>query len=150
MTELTNSYPSEPIWSDNMKFRIGVIPAMRDFKAKYPYSVGMEARRQGLAVLLETLSGIYEIEEPELEFTEPEKETSWESYYSEDSHKIVMVGKLSIITFLHEFAHCRGFDEVEAVKWSLSLFKRIFPIAFDKLTKDKHMLVEKEKEVVNG
>ena len=76
-----------------------------------------------------------------MEFTNPEIAVSTASNYDPRTHKITMVGRLSIITFLHEFAHSQGKDETGAVNWSLSLFKRVFPRAFAKLIADHHLLV---------
>jgi hypothetical protein len=134
-------YPAKPIWDDSMKFKIGVITALKKFKRTCPYSVGYEARKAGLQTLLEELGTAYQMEVPVLRFTEPEKETSFESYYMPEGHVIIMNGRLSIITFLHEFAHSQGKNETGAVRWSLSLFKRCYPKAFEKLIADGHCLV---------
>jgi len=149
--ETVNGYPAKPIWDDYMKFKRGVIPALMKFKQECPYSAGVEKRKEGLMELLEEFETVYGMAAPILEFTEPEKNYSYESHYIPEEHKIVMVGKLSIITFLHEFAHSQGKDEVSAVKWSLSLFKRCFPRAFVKLVANAHMMVSPEtQEVVNA
>src|SRR5688500_4454319 len=34
---------------------------------------------------------------------------------------------LSVVTYLHEFAHARGMDERRACRWSVNLFRRCFP-----------------------
>lgn len=135
-------YPNKPIYKD-MKFKQGVIPIMRLFKQNCPYKLGEENRKQGLIALNQFLSAIYQIECPLLAFEDINDEHSFGSSYDEFENKITLRGKLSIITFLHEFAHARGADEERAVLWSLSLFKRIYPIAFGQLVADKHTLVAK-------
>lgn len=138
---MSNEHPSKPIWDDTMKFRKGVISALKEFKTNCPYSAGLEKRKEGLQALLDEFGVVYNMDVPVLEFTEPDEPTSFKSHYIAAEHKIVMVGKLSIITFLHEFAHSQGKDETGAVKWSLSLFKRVFPRAFTRLVAQDHCMV---------
>lgn len=134
-------YPDRPIYSDDMKFKLGVLSAVKKFRNNFPYRVGNEKRIVGMMRLIMELSTIYTMENPKLEFTELEKENSFGSHYNQTEHKITMVGKLSIITLLHEFAHALGKDEHGATKWSLSLFKKCFPKDFEKLVADRHCLV---------
>ena len=52
----------------------------------------------------------------------------------------------SILSALHEFAHrTQGKDELTACRWSIWLFKRIFPKAFKELKWDGHRLIKKTK-----
>lgn len=53
------------------------------------------------------------------------------SYYYRN--KIVLIGRLSVITFLHEWAHAIGMNQKEAVDWSLLHFKEAFPKSFSRL-----------------
>jgi hypothetical protein len=66
--------------------------------------------------------------------------------YNSESHTIFLdSAKPSIITTLHEFAHhIRGESELTACSWSIWLFIKTFPQAYDRLIWDGHMLV-KEK-----
>jgi hypothetical protein len=49
----------------------------------------------------------------------------------------------SIISLLHEFAHhVFGHSETKACKWSVWLFKKTFPLSFNKLKWKGHMLVK--------
>ena len=43
---------------------------------------------------------------------------------------IHLVGKLSVVTFLHCVARARGMTRQEAFRWSLSVFARMFPVSF--------------------
>jgi hypothetical protein len=45
------------------------------------------------------------------------------------------------VTFLHEFAHARGFDERQACRWSINLFRRCFPRSFASCRQVGHTLV---------
>jgi len=53
---------------------------------------------------------------------------------------ITMRGKLSVVTFLHEFAHALGRDERGACRWSINLFRSVFPEQYARLRADGHTL----------
>lgn len=84
--------------------------------------------------LLKALSEIYGISEPKLVvgFTR-ENPRPGSSYYPVSSrynirtHTITLYGKFSIVTFLHEFCHARGYGEEFAVIYSNSLWAKVFP-----------------------
>ena len=61
--------------------------------------------------------------------------------YTPATHEIRLIGKLSVVTYLHEFAHARGADERQAVAWSVNLFARLFPRSFARLDQHGHTLV---------
>jgi hypothetical protein len=136
-----SDYPEKPIWDDNKKYKVGVISALKEFKRNYPYAVGNATRMIGMSELLNKLNAIYGIN-PVLNFSTIDDSNSFTSHYDPLTNTIMIAGKLSIITFLHEYAHARGKDEFGAVKWSLSLFKRCYPIAFTKLIASGHCMVE--------
>ena len=46
-----------------------------------------------------------------------------------------------MLTYLHEFAHARGYDERGACRWSLNLFRRCFPRSFARCRPVGHTLV---------
>ena len=63
------------------------------------------------------------------------------SCYSPSQKMITLNGKPSIITCWHELGHhLFGPDELTACIFSISLFKIIFPKAFEKLNWNGHML----------
>jgi hypothetical protein len=53
---------------------------------------------------------------------------------------ITMRGRLSVVTYLHEFAHALGHGERGACRWSLNLFRRVFPAQFARLGTCGHTL----------
>lgn len=64
--------------------------------------------------------------------------------YIPDYEAIVIIGKLSVITFLHEWGHAiYGTSEREACRWSINLFRKIFPKQFAKLAVNGHLLLTK-------
>lgn len=95
-----------------------------------------EQRFENLKNLIEILSALYETE------VSVDYEPNWpSSCYNALSKTITLNGSLSIITALHEFAHhLHGPDELKACRWSVWLFKKTFPLAFEKLQWRGHLL----------
>ena len=57
------------------------------------------------------------------------------SFYSPTEKKIVLVGHLSIMTYLHELAHASGItDEAEARRWSHTIFRACYPKSYERLS----------------
>lgn len=72
---------------------------------------------------------------------DPSKWTfSGNSYYSSLEEKIVLKGKLSLITFLHEWGHALGkWKQEEAQEYAVSIFSKAFPEKFAKLQRDGYL-----------
>ncbi|MCK4658716.1 MAG: site-specific integrase [Phycisphaerae bacterium] len=87
------------------------------------------------------LSGAYGIFEPALIFDRIDGNSSGSSHYIPSQRRIVIVGKLSVVTYLHEFAHALELDERDACRWSINLFKRCFPRHYGRLVHVGHMLI---------
>jgi hypothetical protein len=112
-----------------------VIEALKTFKGNHKIgNESDETRLQGLKVLLDEIARSHNITPPALSMVNIDGGHSGGSYYDELSNSIVMTGKLSIITFLHEIAHAvYGHDEQMARAWSIKLFKKVYPKAFARL-----------------
>ncbi len=64
-------------------------------------------------------------------------------HYSPLYQTIVIDQKLSIITALHELAHhLFGNNENQASRWSIWLFKKVWPLAFNKLIWNGHLRIK--------
>ena len=50
-----------------------------------------------------------------------------------------------MVTLLHEFAHAIGRDEYGAIRWSINLFKQVFPTEYARLTSQGHTLIKPVK-----
>lgn len=69
------------------------------------------------------------------------RSTTDSSYYDPNERVITLEGNPSIITCWHELGHhLFGNDELTACIFSISLFKIVFPKAFEKLNWNGHML----------
>lgn len=127
---------------DDYKFKAGVKKALEHFKAQKTYCKPDVERLIQMRILVERISTIYAIEPPVLVARDIDGSSSRNSSYSKISNIIVLRGKLSIITLLHELAHAiYGSDERKAVRWSTNLFRQVYPKQYEKLTETGHMLV---------
>ena len=129
------------VLDDGMKFRPATLHAMRAFAEAKPWRGTVEERQAKFRQLNRALAAAYQIAEPELVFETLDGGTSGRSHYVRASHRIVLVGRLSVVSFLHEFGHARGYGERMACKWSINLFRRIFPRKFSRLVQVGHMLI---------
>ena len=135
-------YPNsvEEVIDDKMAYRDATLAALNDFKNSGPWEGSLYFRRVKVQSLHESLCIIYN-RNTRLTFGVPSKELSGNSQYDPKNDIITLRGRLSAVTFLHEFAHCLGKNEKDACKWSINLFKRVFPEQFEKCLQDKHMLI---------
>ena len=122
-------------------YKIGAIPALSKFRKKKTFKLNTEERFEAMKELIEDLSAVYEIETPTLRMESINGGSSGLSSYSPVTNTIVMRGKLSIITLLHEFAHAKGEDEHEARVWSVNLFRRVYPEQFSRLRQVGNMFI---------
>jgi hypothetical protein len=123
-----------------MTFNPAALRAVRALAHSKPWRGTLGRRRQKFRRCLAALSAAYGIPEPRLDFVGGGGE-SFASHYEPARHRIVLWGRLSVVTFLHEFAHARGADERRACRWSINLFRRCFPRSFARCRAVGHTLV---------
>jgi hypothetical protein len=98
-----------------------------------------------------------DIEGWHLEFEIPNRFSEWtnsgSSHTNFDGKRVVLRGRLSVITLLHEFAHVyfgMGNPEmmqIEANEFAEEMFKKYFPEKFERLEKDLETgMFQKKKE----
>jgi len=126
---------------ENIPFRSSALEAVRDFAGSDPWQGNIEQRQEKLRELNHNLSAACGITEPTLAFGVLNGGSSSGSLYIPSQHRIVLVGRLSVVTYLHEFAHALGLGERDACRWSINLFRRFFPAQYARLIHVGHMLV---------
>ena len=124
-----------------MRFRAGVIAAMQRFAHDGPWSGTIAERKQKFRALNAALAAACAVPEPDLVFENLDGGSSGRSYYAPRQHRIVLVGGISVVTYLHEFAHAREMDEQAACAWSINLFRAVFPRQYGGLIHQGHMLI---------
>jgi hypothetical protein len=135
------NYPASvsEILDPSMKFKPGVIPAVKRFKRNKPYRGSLDERKLKFSTLHQDLCALFS-KQTTLTFGTLDGSDSGSSSYCPSTDTIVLRGKLSVVTYLHEFAHALGRDERGACKWSVNLFKRTFPVLFSRCQHDGHTL----------
>lgn len=128
---------------DGYKFKRGVVAAVKAFAADKPFRGDNRDRFEKMAALHMVLSHIYGIE-PGLIAHESGLHggSSGTSHFTPSTNEITMEGKLSVITYLHEFGHALGYGEQQTCRWSLNLFRRCFPRSFARLNASGHTLIQ--------
>jgi len=142
MFTFDNEYPIsvDEVLSSPVRFKKATLSAMKDFKNAKPWRGTLDERVEKFSKLINALSMIYGIKPPLLDTSSVDpSECSDRSYYMPLTHSIYLVGKLSVITLLHEFAHALGKGEHGACRFSLNLFRRVFPKRWARLRFDGHM-----------
>ena len=114
---------------DQMPYRPEVTHAVIRFARRHPWRGTVEDREAKFEQLNRDLATACGIAVPALNCQCIDGSSSGSSHYIPTQHRIVLVGKLSVVTYLHEFAHALGMDERDACRWSINLFRRCFPEA---------------------
>ena len=138
------NYPAtvREVLNPSMRFKPAGLRAVRAFARSKPWRGALSERKEKFRRLNRELAAAYGIAEPRLLFVGIEANAhSGASYYRPAAHAITLAGKLSVLTYLHEFAHARGADERQACRWSINLFRRCFPRSFARCRPVGHTLV---------
>lgn len=137
-----NDYPRTvaEVLDPSMKFRPAALRAVKRFARRRPWAGTVEERQVKFRDLNKELAEAYEIPEPQLVFGKLDGSDSGRSCYIPAMNAIILSGKLSVVTMLHEWGHTRGMGERAACRWSVNLFKRCFPKSFSRCRFERHML----------
>jgi len=126
------------------RYRRGVVAATRAFKRSGPWRGTLAEREQKFALLNGALAEVYGIPAPKLRFESIDGSFSGASSClrrtAGEPAIITMRGRLSVVTYLHEFAHALGHGERGGCRWSINLFRRVFPAQFARLGTNGHTL----------
>ncbi|MCH9035210.1 MAG: hypothetical protein IID42_12030 [Planctomycetes bacterium] len=142
----SNQYPATvvEVLDDQADYPPELLRVVRLFAASNPWKGSLRTRQQKFCQFNHLMAVACRIDEPLLAFGHLDGSSSGASHYTARDNRIVMVGKLSVVTFLHEFAHSLGLDEEAACRWSINLFRKCFPRQFSRLIHVGHMLIRPE------
>jgi hypothetical protein len=144
MMPYRRNYPATvaEVLDPTLKFKATALAAVRAFARSKPWRGSIAARKEKFLALNRELAAAYGIPEPRLVFAGVEAcVSSGASSYRPATDTITLAGKLSVLTYLHEFSHARGADERQACRWSINLFRRCFPRSFARCRAEGHTLV---------
>lgn len=137
-----NDYPASvtEVLDETMTFRPAVLQAVRAYARSKPWRGTLEERRQKIRMLYAALADAYSIPAPKLVFGDHGEGDSGRSCYVPALRTVILRGRTSVISALHEFCHCLyGPSEHQACRWSLNLFSRCFPRSWGRLRFEDHM-----------
>ena len=132
-----HDYPATvaEVLDDDMTFNAGALRAVKALRRSHAWQGTAEERLAKLQACANALAEAYDVEAPVLQLGPYD-------CYLPFGHIIVMGPNLSVLSFLHEFTHARGYDsERFCVKWSVNLFRRLFPRSYSRLVPVGHTLV---------
>jgi hypothetical protein len=139
----TNNYPAtvNEVLDPAMRFKPAALRAVRRFARSRPWRGTIGERKVKFQRLNEELADAYGLPRPRLTFFQVEDGLYCNGSYHRHSHTITLYGKLSVVTYLHEFGHARGYGERQACRFSINLFRRCFPRSFARCRAVGHTLV---------
>ena len=133
------------ILDDQMTFSSDLLQAVQGFAESKPWEGSTQSRKEKFRLLNRSMAEACRIEPPKLIFGKIDGRSIGGSCYTPRIHRIVIVGKLSVVTFLHEFGHALGHGEKGACRWSINLFRKCFPRQYARLIHVGHMLVRPQE-----
>ena len=138
---MNGDYPATvaEILDDSLTFNPDALRAVRAFARSKPWRGTVEERQQKFRELNTALSAAYGIPAPTLVFAGSGEGDSGSSSYTPATNSIRLTA-LSTVTMMHEFCHARGMGEGGATRWSVNIFKRIWPRSFANCVQIGHML----------
>lgn len=124
-------------WEKIKELEEPTIEILKEFKEANPWRGTIDERKEKFRVAFRKMRELYGIGRSRLTFAVPNRVSQWRasgwSSYNRSTGRITLRGRLSVITFLHEFGHALGKGEKGAVKFSLNLFEKVFPEQWEKL-----------------
>ncbi|HLL87691.1 MAG TPA: hypothetical protein VK324_00145 [Tepidisphaeraceae bacterium] len=139
----SDPYPRsvQELLDDRMTFKPSALRAVRAFARARPWQGTLDDRHQKFRQLHNDLCAAYGLDpKPQLVFGNDHTTDSGSSCFIPAMNTIVLRGRMSVVTYLHEFAHARGRNEREAARWSINLFRRCFPKSWGHVRFDGHMI----------
>jgi hypothetical protein len=123
------------------RYKPAALRAVRAFARLRPFAGTVAERQVKFQVLNRALAEAYCVEAPNLVFETNEERDSGASCYVPATNTVILQGRLSVVSFLHEWGHrLYGRSERTACRWSINLFRRCFPRSFSRCRFDGHML----------
>jgi hypothetical protein len=134
------NYPAsvQEVLRPRRKYRPAVLRAVKAFARSKPWQGRLSERREKFRAVHLALCQEYGLAVP-LVFSNFEG-FSGGSCYVPATRTILLAGRLSVVTYLHEFGHALGKDERQTCIWSINLFRRCFPRSYGRCRHRGHVL----------
>jgi hypothetical protein len=130
------NYPAtvSEVLDDSMRFNPAALAAVRALARARPWRGTRAERFAKLQNLNCALASAYGLPTPRMQ-------VGARDCFVPAMNLIVLSRRLSVVSFLHEFGHARGFDERRTCRWSINLFRRCFPRSYARCRHVGHTLV---------
>ncbi len=138
-----DDYPRsvEEVLDESMTFNLLALRAVQAFARSRPWHGTLDERHQKFRKLHDDLCQAYRLDpKPRLVFGNDHRTCSGKSCFIPSMNTIVLRGRLSVVTHLHEFRHACGKGEREACRWSINMFRRCFPKSWSQVRFDGHLI----------
>lgn len=144
-----NNYPQDiaELDLDAVQLAPQMLEAARRFAASRPWRGTVKRRKAKFRAAIKDICVAAGVKPPRVIFAVDEESESGRSCCVPALGLIVLRGRLSVITALHEVIHLlHGPSEKTAVAISLALFRVAFPRSFRRLTFRGHMAVARRRD----
>ena len=122
-----------------------IVKCLLKFKNENPWAGSVEERKNKFLKLHNELNIVFH-KNVKLVFEISDKISEWflskNSYYDAGVDTIVLMGRLSVITYLHEYGHSLNMRQEEAIMFSQDLFRKVFPEKWEKLNGDNFLVLK--------
>lgn len=133
--------PGELMVDDAMRFDRNVLAAVKGLARAKPWRGSVEERKEKFLALARELAEAGGFTLPAITFGNVEANTcSGTSCYIRREHRVLLTGRLSVVTLLRMLAYASGMHDPKATKWTINIFRRCFPISFRRCRFEGYML----------
>lgn len=119
------------VLDDNAEYSADVLRAVKAYARSKPWRGTLEERIVKLQTLHAALCAAYD-RQPVLDVGRLTAADASAGAFDPANDIIYLGGKLSVVTYLHQFGHALGKTTRQACRWSLNLFRRCFPRSFER------------------
>ena len=132
----------EEVLDQSITFNPLALRAVQSFARSRPWRGTIDERQLKFRKLHNDLCLAYRLDpQPRLIIGNEPLSCSGNSGFIPAMNTIILRGRLSVVTYLHEVGHARGMNERRAARWSINLFRRCFPKSWSRVTIDGHNLL---------
>lgn len=131
-----------------------LVDLLNEWKTQHVWKGTIEERKEKFRWIHEHMKILFDKPDLTLEFADITEESdamdgaSGQSYYAPMQDLICIVGKLSVITLLHEWGHALGKENVQ--EWAFLHFKQAFPKSASRLVQLDNLYIKGDNRNTNA
>ena len=149
--EYEPEFSVEDVLDDSVRLNPEATAALKAFRSAKPWRGTFAERCGKFTALHAALAPVYGLEvRLVLPRTETPERPGNGGFFPADAPgvpeayrgAVVLTGKLSVVTYLHCLGKARGMNRREACRWSINVFRKIFPRSFGAASTDGFRIVK--------